>query len=179
MFVILLVILNDYTVQSTSGTWRVRISPSWGAVPCLVYIILLFLVYSFFANLSACACVFFALPRDPRPNFLPSRPASLYCPTLLHPHIHRNATITWVSNRRCNQHIPPGILLGLSSSSNGIKDSNGQTNKSMVNLCYAEVAGVRAVKVRPYMAVEFLNPLGRGGKPSDIPVPGLVFASVT
>ena len=28
-----------------------------------------------------------------------------------------------------NQQIPPGILLGLSSSSKGIKDSNGQTAK--------------------------------------------------
>ncbi len=28
-----------------------------------------------------------------------------------------------------NQHMPPGILLGLSSSSKGIKDSNGQTAK--------------------------------------------------
>ena len=30
-----------------------------------------------------------------------------------------------------NQQIPPGILLGLSSSSKGIKDSNGQIAKSV------------------------------------------------
>ena len=40
-----------------------------------------------------------------------------------------------------NQQIPPGILLGLSSSSKGIKDSNGHTAIRKSSQSYAHARG--------------------------------------
>ena len=60
-----------------------------------VFIIVLWSSLFVFVHLSACTCVFFALPSGPRPiaNSALSRPVTR-CTTLHHPHIHRNATIT-------------------------------------------------------------------------------------